>query len=180
MGIRVIGVVGPSGVGKDTVMEAMAVADARVHLVRRVITRKAGAGGENSIGATDAEFDLLIAEDAFALWWAAHGLRYGVPRKALANDDEKAFVLVNLSRGILDRARQAFPDFMVLSLTADATTLAARLAARGRETAEEIEHRLARAKSARPTGADVVEIANEGDLDDTVARALAAIQPVRV
>ncbi|WP_333559655.1 phosphonate metabolism protein/1,5-bisphosphokinase (PRPP-forming) PhnN [Shimia sp. Alg240-R146] len=180
MAVRVIGVVGPSGVGKDTVMEALAAADARVRLVRRVITRAAGAGGENSVGATEAEFDAFVAQDAFALWWAAHGLLYGVPRDGLAVDDADAVVLVNLSRSILDKARAAFDDFAVLSLTADIPTLAARLAARGRESAKEIEGRLERAASEQPQGADVIEISNDGALEETVARALAALQPVRV
>lgn len=180
MAVRVIGVVGPSGVGKDTVMEALAAADSRVRLVRRVITREAGAGGEKSVGASDAEFDALVAEDGFALWWAAHGLRYGVPRAAVADDGVAEIVLVNLSRSVLDRARASFGDFAVLSLTADVATLAARLAARGRETAAEIQSRLARAGSVRPTGADVIEIANDGDLDNTVKRALAALQPVSI
>lgn len=178
--VKVVGVVGPSGVGKDTVMEAMAAANPHVRLVRRVITREAGAGGEKSVGATDAEFDALVAEDAFALWWAAHGLRYGVPSDAVACTGDDAIVLVNLSRGVLDRARARFDDFAVLSLTADVSVLAARLAARGRETAEEIEGRLARAGSVRPRGADVIEVANDGALEDTVKAALAALQPVRV
>ncbi|MCP4820569.1 MAG: phosphonate metabolism protein/1,5-bisphosphokinase (PRPP-forming) PhnN [Shimia sp.] len=180
MVVRVIGVVGPSGVGKDTVMEAMAAADTRVHLVRRVITREAGAGGENSVEASDAEFDALVAADAFAIWWAAHGLRYGVPRDTLAEASGDAIVLVNLSRGVLDLARSSFEDFAVLSLRAGIPVLAARLAARGRETAEGIEGRLARASHKRPEGADVIEIANDGALEDTVMRALAALQPVRV
>lgn len=178
--VKVVGVVGPSGVGKDTVMEAIAAADPQVRLVRRVITREAGAGGENSFGATDAEFDALVAEDAFALWWAAHGLRYGVPRKAVADRSGDAIVLVNLSRSVLDRARAAFADFAVLSLTAEVPTLAGRLAARGRETADEIAGRLARAGSVRPEGEDVIEIANDGALEDTVKAALKALQPVRV
>ncbi|WP_422048968.1 phosphonate metabolism protein/1,5-bisphosphokinase (PRPP-forming) PhnN [Shimia sp.] len=176
--VRVVGVVGPSGVGKDTVMEAMAAARSDVVLARRVITRTAGAGGENSIGARDAEFDALVAEGSFALWWPAHGLRYGVPREALQQAGAR-IVLVNLSRGVLDQARAAFEDFAVLSLTADVQTLAQRLAARGRESEAEIAARLARAGVSRPAGADVVEVANDGALAATVAAALEALQPVR-
>lgn len=175
---QVVGVVGPSGVGKDSVMEAMAALRKDIKLVRRVITRPAGAGGERSIGATDQEFDGLIAQDAFQLWWAAHGLRYGVPRAAVQNP-EASIVLVNLSRGVLDQARAAFSDFTVLSLTAKTETLAARLAARGRETSAEIVARLQRAGSLRPQGPDVIEIANDGPLRETVEKALAALQPVR-
>ncbi|MCH2069312.1 phosphonate metabolism protein/1,5-bisphosphokinase (PRPP-forming) PhnN [Shimia sp.] len=176
---NVIGVVGPSGVGKDSVMEAMAALRKDITLVRRVITRPAGAGGEKSIGATDAEFDNLIAQDRFQMWWAAHGLRYGVPRAAVAHP-KASLVLVNLSRGVLDQARAAFDDFAVLSLTAKTETLATRLAARGRETSAEIVARLERADSMRPQGPDVIEIANDGLLGETVQRALAALQPERV
>ncbi|MFY0660474.1 MAG: phosphonate metabolism protein/1,5-bisphosphokinase (PRPP-forming) PhnN [Shimia sp.] len=175
---KVIGVVGPSGVGKDSVMEAMAALRKDIQLVRRVVTRPAGAGGERSISATEDEFDDHIAQDQFQLWWAAHGLRYGVPRAAVASPDA-SIVLVNLSRGILDQARTAFDDFAVLSLRAKTETLAARLAARGRETSAEIVSRLERAGSLRPQGHDVIEIYNDGPLGETVQHALAALQPVR-
>ncbi len=178
MAAKVVGVVGPSGVGKDSVMEAMSALRNDIRLVRRVITRPAGAGGEKSIGATEAEFDDRIAQGHFQLWWAAHGLRYGVPRAAIEAPGASV-VLVNLSRSVLDEARAAFDDFAVLSLTAKTETLAARLAARGRETSAEIVARLERAGSMQPQGADVIEVANDGPLGDTVQRALAALQPVR-
>lgn len=176
--VRVVGVVGPSGVGKDSLMEAMAMLNKEIKLVRRVITRPAGAGGERSIRASDVEFDDLIAQDKFQIWWTAHGLRYGVPRSAVENP-EASVVLVNLSRGVLDLAREVFDDFTVLSLTAKSETLAARLAERGQETSAEIVARLERAGSLRPQGGDVIEIANDGPLRDTVQQALSALQPVR-
>jgi len=175
---KVIGVVGPSGVGKDSVMEAMSALRQDIKLAQRVITRPAGAGGENSRSATEDEFDAMIAQGHFQLWWSAHGLRYGVPR-ATVNAPGTAFVLVNLSRGVLDRAREAFDDFAVLSLTAKTETLAARLAARGRETSAEIVARLERAGSMRPQGPDVLEISNDGPLGETVQCALSVLQPVR-
>lgn len=175
---KVVGVVGPSGVGKDSVMEAMSALHEDIKLARRVITRPAGAGGEKSMTATDEEFDALVAGNHFQLWWSAHGLRYGVPR-ASVNAPGAAFVLVNLSRGVLDRAREAFDDFAVLSLTAKTETLAARLAARGRETSAEIVARLERAGSMRPQGPDVFEISNDGPLGETVQRALSVLQPLR-
>ena len=44
---RFIAVVGPSGVGKDSVMQGMAARDPRIVLARRVITRPSDAGGED-------------------------------------------------------------------------------------------------------------------------------------
>lgn len=178
MTTKIVGVVGPSGVGKDSVMEAMASLRKDIKLVRRVITRPAGAGGEKFICATDAEFDDLVTQNTFQLWWAAHGLRYGVPRSEVENPDA-SIVLVNLSRAVLDQARAVFADFSVLSLTAKTETLAARLAARERETAAEIVARLERASSMRPLGSDVIEISNDGPLSETVQSALDTLQPVR-
>ena len=76
---RLIAVVGPSGVGKDTVMAALVAADPRLALVRRVITRPSDAGGEDFDGVDRATFETMRDAGAFALWWSAHELSYGIP-----------------------------------------------------------------------------------------------------
>jgi len=59
---RLIGVVGPSGAGKDSVMEALARARPDFHLVRRVISRAEGAGGEVYERVSPGEFERRRAE----------------------------------------------------------------------------------------------------------------------
>ena len=172
---RLIAVVGPSGVGKDSVMQALAAASARLVLARRVIDRPADAGGEDHVAATPEAFDALVAEGALALWWRAHGQRYGIPRAVREDLAEGRDVLANLSRAELGRAAEIFPRFRVLHLTATPATLRARLAARGREDAAGIEARLARPAPPLPPGLPVIEIANDGPLDRTVATALARL-----
>ena len=54
-------------------------------------------------------------------------------------------MIANVSRAALPDARRIFRGLRVLALTARPEVLAARLAARGRETAEDIAERLARA-----------------------------------
>ncbi len=176
---RFIAVVGPSGVGKDSVMRALATRDPRFVLARRVITRPAEAGGEDHIAATPGHFAALDRSGGFALSWQAHGLSYGIPvivdqQLALGND-----VLANLSRSVLTAARDRFDRFMVLSLTAPAEVLAQRLAARGRESAAEIAARLRRTPSDLPPGLQVVTVDNSGPLQQTVAGILSRIQPER-
>ena len=81
---RLIYVVGPSGAGKDSLLEWMRArlpADSGVRLARRTITRPAGAGGEDHIAATDAQFDEALARGEFALHWRANGHRYGIGRE---------------------------------------------------------------------------------------------------
>ncbi|WP_299044126.1 phosphonate metabolism protein/1,5-bisphosphokinase (PRPP-forming) PhnN [uncultured Tateyamaria sp.] len=176
---RLIAVVGPSGVGKDTVMEAMAAAEPRLALVRRVITRPATSGGEVFDAVTPSEFETLHRNGAFALSWSAHGLSYGVPKAVHTSLDAGQDMLANLSRKVLSLAQARFPGMAVISLTADADILAGRLTARGRETRADIARRLARADTDLPQGLAVTRIDNSGALADTVHAALAALYPVR-
>jgi ribose 1,5-bisphosphokinase len=176
---RLIGVVGPSGVGKDTLMPAMAAAEPGLSLVRRVITRDAEAGGEVFEAVSEGEFARLAAEGAFCLHWEAHGLRYGIRREVCDRVAAGETMLVNLSRRVIGAAVDVVPDLLILNVTARPETLAARLKSRGREGEAEISRRLARADLVLPGGVTAVAIPNDGPLDVAVARALGALHPVR-
>lgn len=177
---RVFAVVGPSGAGKDTVMAAAGARCSKIHLVRRVITRPSDAGGEDFDGVSAPEFDRLCAAGAFALHWQAHGLRYGIPISVEDRLAEGRVVLFNGSRAMLGAAQSRFPGLGVLHVTAPVAVLAARLAARGRESAPEIAARLARADYALPAAPPVVTIRNDGPLEDAVQAMLSAVAPERV
>lgn len=173
-------VVGPSGAGKDSLMYAARSRLPEVHLVRRVITRPEEAGGENFEGVSVTEFDRRLADGAFALHWHAHGLRYGIPSEVHELVGAGRLVLFNCSRAMLTDAAQVFPDQLrVIHLSARREILAQRLAARGRETAADVEKRLDRARLPLPAGLNVIEIDNSGALEDAVDRFLRALQPLR-
>lgn len=177
---RLVAVVGPSGVGKDTVMAALARRRPSIHLVRRVVTRPPQDGGE-PFEPVDAEtFAAREAGGAFALSWHAHGLSYGVPRVVDHVLDSGQDAFVNLSRGVLDRAARRFPRFAVLSLTAPPEVLSRRLRRRGRETAGDIARRLDREGASVPPGVTVHEVTNDGPLEETVDAVLAAFYPENV
>ncbi|KEJ87897.1 phosphonate metabolism protein/1,5-bisphosphokinase (PRPP-forming) PhnN [Sulfitobacter donghicola] len=176
---RLIAIVGPSGVGKDSVMEALAAQAPRITLVRRTITRPTKAGGEAFEGVTTAEFLTRQAAGAYVLSWQAHDLRYGIPATVQQALEAGADLLVNLSRGVLLEAQQNFPRFEVINLTATRETLAARLSGRGRETAQQIAARLDRAASAIPPEITVTTFENNGVLDDTVQAILGHLYPDR-
>lgn len=140
-GILVL-VVGPSGAGKDTLLDAAREAlrgDRRFRFVRRVITRPAEAGGEAHEAVTADEF----AARRFALAWEAHGLRYGIPDDIGADIAAGRMVIANVSRGVIADAAARFP-VQVIEVTASPETLSARLASRGREDAAGRAARLAR------------------------------------
>ncbi|SFJ35139.1 phosphonate metabolism protein/1,5-bisphosphokinase (PRPP-forming) PhnN [Celeribacter neptunius] len=177
---RLYAVVGPSGVGKDTLIEA--TMERRRDLVRakRVITRPTEAGGEDFEGVSVEEFDRRLEAGDFALHWQAHGLKYGVPISIETALNEGHDVLFNGSRGILAEAYALYPNMGVLLITASPEVLAKRLAARGRESREEIEKRLARAGYDIAPGLPVRRVENDGSLEEAVVQFLAALQPERV
>ena len=172
---RLFAVVGPSGAGKDTLMRAAKHARPDLHLVRRVITRPQ-TGGEDFEQVSEAEFARRLAAGDFVLHWRAHGFRYGIP--AVVHDvlAEGRDVLFNCSRAALPEVRDTFPDIKVIHITVRPEILARRLAARGRESADQIASRLERANLALPQGLDVTEIDNSGSLEASTAAFLAALQ----
>jgi len=170
---RLIAVVGPSGAGKDTLLAGALALRPELELVRRVITRPAGAGGEAHEAVGLPEFEARCALGHFVVHWQAHGLSYGIPRNALGRVRAGATVLFNGSRAALPQARAAFPRLEVVMVTAPVPVLATRLAARGRESAAAIAARLERSLLAPPAGARVV--VNDGTVAEGVARLLAAL-----
>lgn len=143
---RLIFLVGPSGSGKDSLIDASReqLAVAGVEIARRVITRSAEAKGEAAQGVTPEQFDTLRAQGAFAMHWRANGLDYGIPRQVDQWLAAGRPVLVNGSRAYLAEARQRYPDLLVVLVQVKPEVLRQRLLARGRETTEEVEQRLAR------------------------------------
>lgn len=178
---RLIAVVGPSGVGKDTVMAEMAARRPGLHVVRRAITRPAAAS-EPFEPLSEAAFARREAAGEFALAWRAHGLAYALPGGEVAALAEGRDALANLSRRALGAAAARFPRLVILALEAPAEVLAARLAGRGRESAEEIAARLARTAPLPddlPADLPVIRIDNSGPPGAAAEAALAALYPER-
>lgn len=162
-------VVGPSGAGKDSVMSYAArhfADETRVRFVRRVITRPADAGGE-AHEAIDADgFRQRAADGGFAVSWNAHGLSYGIPRETFDQLEKGTTLVANGSRSALPAFAEAYPRLKVVLVTARPDILAARLSARGRESADAIAKRLDRAVPEIVIGADTVIIDNSGALEE--------------
>ncbi len=162
-----VAVVGPSGAGKDTLIDAVRRhfhGSDRFHIVRRVITRPAEAGGEDHLPVTRSEFARLRDAGAFACHWQAHGLSYGIPADVRHRVEKGTLVIANGSRSALPHFQTAFPRLKVLNITARPEVLAERLAARGRETREDILRRLDRSSLEVKGDFDVETIDNSGEL----------------
>ncbi len=172
----IFAIVGPSGAGKDTLIQGALAARPDLRLVRRVITRPTEAGGEDFEGVTREDFANRSIRGDFALTWQAHGLSYGIPTAQITGPGD---VIFNGSRAALPLAARVFPGLRVILVTAPDIVLAARLAARGRETAEDIRARLTRAEFEMPHGIAFQTVVNDSTPEIGTARLLAALQPVR-
>ena len=172
-------VMGPSGAGKDSVLErarAMLPPDAPVAFAHRYITRPADVGGENHVALSRAEFALRRGRGLFTYHWHAHGNDYGVGCEIQAWRARPHGRVSRLARAFREGRRQRWLDPSRADHRA-ARTLAARsprAAARTRGGAAAGAGQAHEVRDPR-----LVTIVNDGALDaaaDAFVRALARLR----
>ncbi|MEM8784225.1 MAG: phosphonate metabolism protein/1,5-bisphosphokinase (PRPP-forming) PhnN [Pseudomonadota bacterium] len=166
-------VVGPSGSGKDTLIDYVRDRfrnEDRLRVMQRVVTRAVSPALEAHDTLGKAAFDDARLAGAFALSWEAHGVLYAIPSDLEATLAAGVHAIANVSRRIVDFARGRYQPLRIILITAPRDVLRARLEARGRETQSQIDVRLDRALRAMPTGADVTVIHNTGTVADAGER----------
>ncbi len=175
-------VVGPSGAGKDTLMNAVRArlgADPRYHFAQRMITRPLDGVTEDHSPISEADYERLVASGQTMLAWRAHGLGYILPAALKDNLARGETVIANGSRKAIPLAHKVCDRVLILVITAPRAVLAERLAARGRESPAEIERRLDRANLDAPIPSSAVMIENTGTVSQGVARILSALESFR-
>lgn len=174
-------VVGPSGVGKDTLLMGAAgsLSDSDdFYFAKRHITRPKDAGGEDHIEISLRDYYAAEAAGAFPLHWKAHHTHYGVHKDELTSLERGQNVILNGSRSVLDHARLKFPNLAIVSITAPEPLLRERLIARGRETVDQIEKRVQRASEFEVSGDDVFEICNDGTVEEGILQMVAIFKRI--
>lgn len=162
---RLVVVVGPSGVGKDSLLAYAQAAlghDPRYQFVRRVVTRLPN-GAEDHDTMNERTFAEANRAGAFAVVWQAHGLHYGVPVEVHDHINGGGVAVLNGSRAALGSIRSVFTVVEVVSVTAQREIIRQRLLARGRESLAQVEERLAR-MAAIPDSDGSRTIDNSGDI----------------
>lgn len=167
-----IAVVGASGAGKDTLINA-----ARRHFgdcadivfPRRVITRFDQVG-EDHVAVTPERFAEMEHAGAFLLSWHAHGHGYGIPIAVEQDLRAGRTVIINGSRRVVNDVRVCWPSYRIVQIVVPVEVLRARLAARGREKGASIEARLDRAAAFDLAPApDILRIDNSGPVEAAAA-----------
>jgi len=177
---RMVLVVGPSGAGKDTLLNALRdrlSGDDRVRFAIRRITRPADGATETHVPISEGGYDEAVAAGRFALAWRAHGLGYILPADLDDVIRTGGTVIANGSRHALADALEKYENLLILLITAPKAVLAERLAARGRESREEIERRLDRSTFDMPEVANVARIENTGTVEEALDAILKKIGP---
>jgi ribose 1,5-bisphosphokinase len=175
---RLVLVVGPSGAGKDTLLKGARAAcafDPAVVFPRRVVTRpKSSTEDHDSIDA--AAFERAASDGAYALWWRAHGNSYGIP--AAIGQDIRAgrTVVCNVSRTVIESARQHYGFVTVVEITAPEPVLQSRLGSRQRSGDGDITQRLERSAQVAQLFTPDIIIRNVGRPDGGIRRLIRAIR----
>jgi len=170
---RLFYVIGPSGSGKDTLMQyarEKLAAHNKIVFAHRYITRLPELVGENHIHLSEAEFAAKERQGFFTMQWDSHGLRYGIGKEINFWLAQGFNVVINGSREYFTTALEKEPDMRVVLIRTSTDALRERLKKRQRETDDEIERRLERATLFnRIHHPNVTFLDNDGLLDDSGA-----------
>jgi phosphonate metabolism protein PhnN/1,5-bisphosphokinase (PRPP-forming) len=172
---RLFFLVGPSGVGKDSLLQWVrehVQSDQRIVFAQRTITRAAHPS-ESHRPTDEATFWREAAAGHFSMAWQSNDLCYGIGRGIEAELKAGRDVIVNGSREYIPQLRQLFPDAQVIWVHADATQIRARLKGRQRESGTELQRRVDRsAQFAVPDGPQLILLDNSGPLENAGQRLL--------
>ncbi|NOV24348.1 phosphonate metabolism protein/1,5-bisphosphokinase (PRPP-forming) PhnN [Cupriavidus necator] len=170
-------VVGPSGAGKDSLIDgARAMLDDGYVFARRVITRPGGSAGEDHEGVSESEFVRRQRCGEFLVTWNAHELSYGLPSSLMLELDRGRNVVANGSRGAIAELAARLPRFVVVLVTAPKDVLARRIAARGRESGEQVARRVSRTGTPLPPHVSCITVPNDSTLEAGTARFIEALR----
>ncbi|MCG2785220.1 MAG: guanylate kinase [Anaerolineae bacterium] len=166
---------GPSGVGKDTVLQRMKERELPFHFVVTATTRPRRANevhGQDYFFLLKEEFARMIDEDELLEYAIVYNDYKGIPkqqvREALSSGKD---VIMRIDVQGAATIRKLAPDAILVFLTTEnANELVHRLETRKSETAESLSLRIATARQElkRVDEFDYVVINHEFFLDDTV------------
>lgn len=157
-------VCGPSGSGKDSVIESarQTVGDnPDIVFARRMVTRAVQSGSDHD-PMTELALMALLQKGELAWHWQAHGYHYAIAQRYWADVKAGRLVVVNGSRAHV-QALPAAPDRRVVKISCDTARLASRLVQRSRDSGSAMAERMARNYLLTEMQADY-EIANNAEL----------------
>ncbi len=181
----IVVVSGPSGVGKDTLLERMEEthSDLNFYFVVTATTRLPREGeqdGINHLFLSRTQFEILLEDNQLLEHAEVYGNYYGVPKRQVARSlNEGKHVILRVDYQGAERIRTMVPEALfVFVMPPDKETLRTRLVARGQDTLESIEQRMASADHEMEVGMTFnYQIVNhDGKLDELVEELVQIIE----
>lgn len=142
MKTKIILIIGPSGVGKDTLLKCAKKAlksDNNFNFVKRYITREPDDNEMNFYVKPNA-FEILKQNAHFISTWEAHENKYAIAKDCI----EQKTNIVSISRANIKDFEKYFNNVTTIHITIPKDILRQRLIKRDREPIEDIEKRIAR------------------------------------
>ncbi len=144
-------VAAPSGAGKSSLVKALMELDSHIfpstsHTTRAL--RGQEKHGREYYFVSDAEFDALIAQDAFFEWALVHGHRYGTSRMAIESRLSKGEdVILEIDFQGAYQIEKLFPEaVLIFILPPSLDELRGRIQRRGEDAPDSIELRMQNAR----------------------------------
>lgn len=130
--------VGPSGAGKDTLIDYVA-GKLPVSKVKRYITRPSNAF-EDFFSVSVSDFSKM----SFFLKWGSYDKQYGIGLEVLDGLKVGKHFIINVSRDVISEAKSKWRETFVIALSVPKEVLVRRALERGRDSADEVKKRLDR------------------------------------
>ena len=167
-------IIGNSGAGKDTIIDEVQRRFPshykKLKVPKRVITRKSS--DSEKFESVDTEtFHKLRESGEFILEWESYDHFYGIRREVQDWLDAGHPVLLNVSRNVVQTAREKFPGIRVIFVRVPLDVTADRIIGRGRESYKEVLTRVVRAQGHQDyKDADLVvdNVGNPGETSQKV------------
>ncbi len=174
-------ITGNSSSGKDTIISGVirkySLKKTKLIQARRYVTRPTSET-ENNFSISVQEFEKMEKKGRFSLSWRIYGLCYGVPIEIEKYLEKGHSVIVNVSRMIINEARDKYKNVKVVFIKVPLEITISRLRDRGRESEVLIQQRIARAKTHQTLeDADLI-VDNSGDKENGINQLLSYITKI--
>ncbi|WP_072680664.1 AAA family ATPase [Arcobacter sp. LA11] len=173
MNTKIVLIVGPSGVGKDTLLkEVRKSLDGSFNFINRYITRKP-CKSEDNFYLDEYAFEILKHNSFFISTWNAHGNYYGIAKKSIKN----GINIISISRSKVKDFENSYDNVYTINISVSKENLRRRLENRGRESKEEIEKRLNRSYQ-KIESKNLIEFDNSEKLEITSKKFLELLKSI--
>lgn len=165
MKTKIVLLVGPSGVGKDTLIKgAKKELKEDINFVRRYITRKPDKSEKNYY-LDEHAFKILKNNHFFSSTWNAHNNYYGIAKNSI----KKGVNIISISRSKIKDFEKNYDEVYTINITVPKEELKNRLVSRNRESLEEIEKRLNRSYD-KIDAKNLIEYDNSSEIEKSIKK----------